>query len=201
MSQRGVTDRQIAQYHIARAMGDVKAMKKLSATLIEQNMGLVYKAVGQYRVKRSMLAFADAKDDLIQAGIIGILKALDVHNPARGKFSCIAVWKIRHEIQRELCKQMTTTVSRPSAIETRIDFSTLDEDFMSHSILEDLEDQSRLVALLDEIAISYSDQEQEYLSLILHGMSELQARRHTNVQLPRSRAIIKELREILSFEL
>ena len=196
----GVTDRQIAAYHVAIATGDMKSAKKISAVLIRDNMGLVYKFIRKYRVKRQMLAFADSKDDLIQAGIIGLITALNVHNPARGKFSCIAVWKIRHEIQREICKQMTTSASRSSVSETRLGLDSLPEDFLSHSELHSLESESRLRALLDELAISYTEQEQEYLSLMLHGMDEIQARRHANMTLSRSREIIEELRELMRDE-
>lgn len=69
---------------------------------VEDHTGLVHTAVQRYR---PALAKASGLDeaDLIQAGLIGIAKAIARFDPARGTaFSTYAMHWVRHEIRRAL---------------------------------------------------------------------------------------------------
>lgn len=177
----GVTEKQIRDYQEAKATGQLARARAMSGQLVGQNMGLVAKVVNKYRVKQAFLSFADAKEDLMQAGVIGLLKAFDTYNPARGKFSSIAMWKILHEVQREICKQMTTTYPRLNRREIRSDVADLPEAFLSYDDRERIEASNELQTLLDEVAASCSEEEQTYMSGLLNGLSERESRRRARL--------------------
>lgn len=65
--------------------------------LVERNMGLVYSVVNRYGTDDP----ATDQDDLVQEGVIGLMRALDKWEPERGyKLSTFAVWWIRNRVQR-----------------------------------------------------------------------------------------------------
>jgi len=88
--------------------GDEEAKEKL----VEHNLRLVVDVAKRY--KNLGLAYAD----LIQAGNIGLLKAVDKFDPDRGnKFSTYAYWWIRQSILKALNKH-SRTVRVPSYVNT-----------------------------------------------------------------------------------
>lgn len=84
-------------------MGD----KTAKETLVEDNMGLVYSIVKRY------LNRGYEREDLIQIGSIGLLKAIDKFDPSFGvQFSTYAVPMIVGEIKRFMRDDGTVKVSR-----------------------------------------------------------------------------------------
>ena len=73
--------------------------------VIKQNMGLVYKVVQRFNVNPF------ERDDLIQAGLIGIWKAARRYNPGRGCFSTYALPFIIGEVKSEYKKLNIITVN------------------------------------------------------------------------------------------
>jgi len=72
---------------------DVEAFR----LLVEANMGLVHQAAGHY--SRHGYPF----DDLVQAGTLGLIRAVERFDPERGnRFSTFSVWWIQQSIQRAL---------------------------------------------------------------------------------------------------
>lgn len=70
---------------------DVEAFR----VFVEANMGLVHRAAGHY--SRRGLPF----DDLVQAGTLGLMRAVERFDPDRGnRFSTFSVWWIQQAIQR-----------------------------------------------------------------------------------------------------
>lgn len=70
--------------------------KEKKHQLVEENIGLVKKVASKiyYRLPDCEIDF----DDLVQVGIIGLLKALDNYNEDKGRFSTYAYIRIRGEI-------------------------------------------------------------------------------------------------------
>lgn len=180
-AQVGVTDKQIRDYQEAVVTGQTEKARRIAGVLVQQNMGLVAKVVKKYAVKQVFLNFADAKDDLMQAGVIGILKALDTFNPARGKFSSICTWKILHEVQRELCKQMTASLPRSNRREIRSDVADLPEGFLSYDDRERIEASDELQTILQEMTLECTEEEQAYVTGLMAGLSEWESRRRSKL--------------------
>lgn len=66
---------------------------------VEANMGLVHAVVNHYPAQVGCAT----RDDLVQAGAIGLMRAIERFDPERGvAFSTFAVYWIRQGIQREL---------------------------------------------------------------------------------------------------
>lgn len=197
--QTGVTDKQIRDYQEAKATGQTEKARRIAGVLVQQNMGLVARVVQKYAVKQAFLNFADAKDDLFQAGCIGILKALDSYNPARGKFSSICCWKILHEVQRELCKQMTASLPRSNRREIRSDVADLPESFLSYDELGRLEASDRLGIILDELAATMGEAEQAYLAALVAGANEKEARKVAKLSEEATISLQEKLRATLDY--
>lgn len=84
---------------------------RLRALDVESNMGLVANVAHRYRwALRDGLEL----DDLMQAGAIGLMKAIERFDPSRGiAFATYAVWWIRHGIQREV-ESHSSTIRKPT---------------------------------------------------------------------------------------
>mgnify|MGYP000477357519 CR=1 FL=1 len=66
--------------------------------LILHNLRLVYWVAEKYYVPGR-----NEMDDLFQAGVLGLMKAIDKYEPDRGaKFSTVAVWYIQNAIKRNM---------------------------------------------------------------------------------------------------
>jgi len=196
--ETGVTEKQIRDYQEAKATGQTARAKSIAGILVAQNMGLVAKVVKKYQVKQAFLNFADSKDDLMQAGVIGVLKTLDTFNPARGKFSSICMWKILHEVQRELCKQMTASHPRSNRREVKSDIADLPEGFLSYDERDRIEASSELQAVLDELAATCTEEEQAYVAALLAGATEREARRLAKLSEEACKTLRMRLSETLS---
>jgi RNA polymerase primary sigma factor len=82
----------IANIRKARRAADVAR-----AEFVRRNLRLVMSIARRYRVRGMPLL------DLVQEGNLGLLKAMDRFDPARGfRFSTYAVWWIRHHINRAM---------------------------------------------------------------------------------------------------
>ena len=68
--------------------------------VINENVGLVWSIV------RRFLGRGQEAEDLFQIGVIGLMKAVDKFDPAKGyKFSTYATWWIRQAITRAIADQ------------------------------------------------------------------------------------------------
>jgi hypothetical protein len=83
-----------------RAAPPGPARERLRTQIVKDHMGLVTMVLnGFYR------AVSKAEDeDLVQAGTIGLLTAIDKYDPSRGVWSSFAARWIFHEIQREVLR-------------------------------------------------------------------------------------------------
>jgi len=71
------------------------------AAFVAANHGLVHAVAARYQHRGLLL------DDLVQEGTVGLLRAIDLFDPARGyKFSTYAVWWIKQAIRRALAQQV-----------------------------------------------------------------------------------------------
>jgi RNA polymerase sigma factor (sigma-70 family) len=71
------------------------------AAFVAANRGLVRTVAARYQHRGLLL------DDLVQEGTVGLLRAIDLFDPARGyKFSTYAVWWIKQAIRRALATQV-----------------------------------------------------------------------------------------------
>jgi RNA polymerase, sigma 28 subunit, SigD/FliA/WhiG len=74
----------------------VNLSKEQKKEIVEEHIGLVKKVASKifYRLPDCEIEF----DDLVQTGIVGLLKALENYNEDKGKFSTYAYIRIRGEI-------------------------------------------------------------------------------------------------------
>jgi RNA polymerase sigma factor (sigma-70 family) len=92
LHRRSLTPRR--RQALRAAMADGQAARE---ALVLHNLPLVLSIAGRFR--HSELSY----DDLIQEGILGLLKAADRYNPERGtRFGTLAVWWIRQAIGRAI---------------------------------------------------------------------------------------------------
>jgi len=82
----------------------LRAAAQARAAFVAANRGLVHTVAARYQHRGLPL------DDLVQEGAVGLLRAIDLFDPARGyKFSTYAVWWIRQAIRRALAVQVPLT--------------------------------------------------------------------------------------------
>ena len=86
----------IARWQLARLSNDAAAARQEADFLVRVNRSLVGRAVRRYRL------FRLSREDLVQAGQLGLLQALERFDPARGRFAAYATYWIRKEAQRSL---------------------------------------------------------------------------------------------------
>lgn len=81
------------------------------AKLVALNEGLVQKIVQGF-TGRTRYYVTEMRDDLLQAGRIGLIRAIHKWEPHRGAFSTVAFNEIRYEIQRTACSATPIDVPR-----------------------------------------------------------------------------------------
>jgi RNA polymerase sigma factor (sigma-70 family) len=81
------------------------------AKLVALNEGLVQKIVQGF-TGRTRYYVAEMREDLLQAGRIGLIRAIHKWDPDRGAFSTVAFNEIRYEIQRTACSATPIDVPR-----------------------------------------------------------------------------------------
>lgn len=97
---------------LARA-GDKTARDKL----VLDNMGLVLRVVD--RQTNGSIPSGIEKDDLIQAGSMGILDALKDHNADKGSFSTHATWHIFKHVMTVLSNRGVIKITRDAGLRKR----------------------------------------------------------------------------------
>ena len=79
----------------------LRAAAQARAAFVAANRGLVHAVAARYQQRGLPL------DDLVQEGTVGLLRAIDLFDPARGyKFSTYAVWWIKQAIRHALATQV-----------------------------------------------------------------------------------------------
>lgn len=86
----------IGRWRAARTSSDTITAAREVDFLLRANLSLVGRAVRRYRLSRL------SREDLFQAGQLGLLLALERFDPARGRFAAYASYWIRKEAQRSL---------------------------------------------------------------------------------------------------
>ncbi len=84
--------------------------QKLLAKLLEDEDGLAQQQVAKF-VAGTRYYVGAMREDILQAARIGILRAIDKWNPAKGAFSTIAGYWCRHEMQEVL--QHASPITHP----------------------------------------------------------------------------------------
>lgn len=82
-------------WQTAKSEGDTKRATRLRDQLIAENMGLCSMVLRRFKTR-----LAGDREDLIQAGAIGLMIALDRYDESKGAFSTFATWRIFHEMQK-----------------------------------------------------------------------------------------------------
>lgn len=101
---------------------DVEAFR----LLVEANMGLVHQAAGHY--SRHGYPF----DDLVQAGTLGLIRAVERFDPERGnRFSTFSVWWIQQSIQRAL-GLLSPCVRVPDHVGELLERASRTEEALTH---------------------------------------------------------------------
>lgn len=86
----------IRQWQRARAEGRDDDARYQAAFLVRANRSLVRRRTAHYQLNRL------GREDLLQAGYLGLFQALERFVPDRGRFSAYASFWIRKEVQRAL---------------------------------------------------------------------------------------------------
>lgn len=98
----------VAEYRAAKEQGKAARVKQVQTAFLRKNERLVKKFAKRYAPNRS----SDI-DDIMQAGSMGLLRALDDFDPGRGiKLSTYAAWWIRDHIQHWGGKEKTVSKGR-----------------------------------------------------------------------------------------
>lgn len=97
----------VARYQAAVAAGDTRAGRDLAGAIVDGNEGLVRK----FAMKYSRAQTEDDREDAMQAGRMGVLRAARDFDPKLGSFSTHAHNHIRDFVQRWSGK--TVAVTRP----------------------------------------------------------------------------------------
>lgn len=97
----------VRRWRDAQQAGDERRAKRVGDEILRANAGLVRKFAMRWAHPRS----DEDKEDAMQAGAMGLLRALETFDPAKGAFSTHAEWHIRDYVQRFSGKP--TAVSRP----------------------------------------------------------------------------------------
>ena len=98
---------------LAAEPGHGTAASKAREELTRRNLGLVWKTVNGFWLQPGS---AVDRDDLFQAGVLGLLRAIEKFDPSRGfRFSTYAGWWIRQAVGRHL-DDCATTVRVPANV-------------------------------------------------------------------------------------
>ena len=104
MKKKGGFDYEMfARYREHLNKGEEKQAKILRDRLVVANMPLVHKLVGKLHRRAHIAA---ELEDLVQAGAIGVMKALPRYVPGKGAFATYAAHWVRDEVQNCMLHQM-----------------------------------------------------------------------------------------------
>lgn len=88
--------------------GDITARN----TVIERNMGLIYRTAQKIKFNPSALE----REDLHQVGVLGLIRAIEKFDASRGyQFSTYATWWIRQAMQRHI-EKAGSLIARPTHV-------------------------------------------------------------------------------------
>jgi len=103
---------------------DVEAFR----LFVEANVGLVHQAAGRYS------RYGYPFDDLVQAGTLGLIRAVERFDPDRGyRFSTFSVWWVQQSIQRALA-HLAPGVRVPDHVGELLDRASRAEENLSHQL-------------------------------------------------------------------
>lgn len=111
----------------------VNPNKEVTASLFEENMGLVISISKQFKPKND-----NEFDEFVQLGRIGLWKAIKAYDKSRGKLSTLAWYYIRWEIMKYINQEKKERVN----VKNDIDIPSIDKDILWEylpSTLSDLE--------------------------------------------------------------
>ena len=128
----------------------------LQNKLVMENLGLVSSYA--HRVKFATNSGAE-KADLVQAGAIGLRKALDDFDPKKGMFSTHAMFKIKSEVLAVVAKAPVVSIPRsatgvevvPVCVEAEAANAVPCADESAHDVIERAEDLQALTEALQTL--------------------------------------------------
>lgn len=135
-------------------------MEQSRDDLIIENMNLVYGALHKYY---PTFAF---DEDIIQWGMVGLIKAADTYDASKSKFSTYAVRVILNEIRMELRRRRSIVpeISLSQEIALGEDKVTLEDSLCGD---EDIDYVDKA-----ELTVGLTDDEKKMLGLTLKGLSQ-----------------------------
>ncbi len=196
MAVKGVTEREAREYQEALKTNNRAVLNRLGAVLIDRNMGLVVKTVEKLYRNRAHQYGSDAREDLICAGTIGLLKTLQDFHPGRAQFSTIATYRIWHEVQQCLCKMQVTSHPKANRTEFRAGSEEYDADVDRRTLLA-WRDGSDPADDLEEIAkwtATQPDDVQLFVSALLCGEEVKRAAKVAKLTEERASEVLGQLR-------
>lgn len=103
LADQVIADFRRARVDVRQAAVQRRLWKKHKDHFVLANMGLVFKVAGRFHSQTLSL------HDLVQDGVLGLMRAIDMFDPDRGfRFSTYAVWWIRHSMGRALADRSRT---------------------------------------------------------------------------------------------
>lgn len=118
-----------------RGTATLRRYARLRAAFVKENLGLVhliaYRSFGNY-------AYRFGHDDLVQEGVAGLLRAIDLFRPEESKFSTYATYWIRKKIHRALENKLrlirlpSYQVLRISKLRKKRDRTDAEEEELQH---------------------------------------------------------------------
>lgn len=118
------------QQHLSTSVS-FRQYKQARAEFAQQNLGLVHLIVQRQFAGRAQRF---GYEDLVQEGLFGVLRAIDLYNPEIAKFTTYASWWIRHCVQRAVENKLrivripTYQIARVSKLKQQQRREGLDED-------------------------------------------------------------------------
>lgn len=104
MSQASERIKKLAEYVAVRnAKEEPKRAQRMRDALVEMNRPLAIRLSRRYGI-------GGEDEDVLQAALIGVTRALETYEPGKGSFSTYAAYWIRHEVQQAL--QHATSIRR-----------------------------------------------------------------------------------------
>lgn len=129
----------------ARAAGNERAVQRATNQIVEAYLPLVRSVAGRIRAH---LPF----EDRVQEGVVGLYRAVESYDPARGEFRAYARPWVRAAIQEAICDSVVYTPSR-SELAQYVHLDAPKEGGLSfHEVLGvDPDDPTDMIALADAL--------------------------------------------------
>lgn len=157
-------------------------MEQSRDELITENMNLVYSALHKYYPSMAY------DEDMIQYGMIGLIKAADTYDASKSKFSTYAMWVILNEIKQEFRRRHKPyeVVSLSQEIGVGDDKITLEDSLCGEEDIEFVD----VSALTDGL----TDEERKILDWTTEGLTQLEIAKKMGCSQPQIGRILRRIK-------